>query len=75
MLFGTVFGVMIIPGLYYIFGTLSDGKKLIKDEDDDSLSEHFVRTTEERGKLLENLRKANMKLKKLLTRSDNEDKE
>ncbi|HNO49130.1 MAG TPA: efflux RND transporter permease subunit, partial [Chitinophagales bacterium] len=29
MLFGTLFGVLIIPGLYYVFAMLSDGKKLI----------------------------------------------
>jgi HAE1 family hydrophobic/amphiphilic exporter-1 len=42
MLFGTVFGVIIIPGLYYIFGTLADGRKMIRDEDDSSLTEQFV---------------------------------
>ncbi len=42
MLFGTIFGVIIIPGLYYIFGSLADGRKLIKDEDDGSLTEEFV---------------------------------
>lgn len=42
MLFGTVFGVIIVPGLYYIFGTLAEGRKLIKNEDDDSLTEDFV---------------------------------
>src|SRR5690606_23015164 len=42
MLFGTIFGVIIIPGLYYIFGGLADGKKLIRDEDDSSLTEQFV---------------------------------
>ncbi|MBB6003502.1 efflux RND transporter permease subunit [Arcicella rosea] len=42
MLFGTVFGVIIVPGLYYIFGTLAEGRKLIKNEDDDPLSEDFV---------------------------------
>ncbi|MFL9842880.1 efflux RND transporter permease subunit [Flavobacterium rhizosphaerae] len=42
MLFGTVFGVLIVPGLYYIFGSLADGRKLIRDEDDSSLSEEFV---------------------------------
>jgi HAE1 family hydrophobic/amphiphilic exporter-1 len=42
MLFGTIFGVIIVPGLYYIFGSLADGRKLIKDEDDSSLSEDFV---------------------------------
>ncbi len=42
MLFGTIFGVIIVPGLYYIFGSLANGKKLIQDEDDTSLSEDFV---------------------------------
>lgn len=42
MLFGTVFGVIIVPGLYYIFGTLAEGRKLIRDEDEDSLTEDLV---------------------------------
>ena len=42
MLFGTIFGVIIIPGLYYIFATLADGRHLIKDEDDSSLSDDLV---------------------------------
>jgi hypothetical protein len=39
MLFGTVFGVAIIPGLYYIFGKLAEGKKLIRDEDFEPVTE------------------------------------
>ncbi|MCB0762183.1 MAG: efflux RND transporter permease subunit [Flavobacteriales bacterium] len=39
MLFGTLFGVLVIPGLYYIFGKLADGRKLLKDEYDSPLSE------------------------------------
>ncbi|MBT1685997.1 efflux RND transporter permease subunit [Dawidia soli] len=42
MLFGTVFGVIIIPGLYYIFGKIADGRHLIKHEDEDSLTENLV---------------------------------
>ena len=42
MFFGTIFGVIIVPGLYYIFGSLAEGRKLIKYEDDSSLSEEFV---------------------------------
>ncbi|GAA4408518.1 efflux RND transporter permease subunit [Nibrella viscosa] len=42
MLFGTIFGVIIIPGLYYIFGNLADGRKMIKGEEDEPLSENFV---------------------------------
>lgn len=41
MLFGTIFGVVIIPGLYYIFGKMADGKKLLKDEYDSPLSEEI----------------------------------
>ncbi|MBC7383528.1 MAG: efflux RND transporter permease subunit [Bacteroidia bacterium] len=42
MLFGTIFGVVIVPGLYYIFAGLAEGRKLIKDEDENSLTEDFV---------------------------------
>ncbi|AEA42146.1 efflux RND transporter permease subunit [Fluviicola taffensis] len=42
MLFGTIFGVIIIPGLYYIFGSLAAGRKLIKNEEDSSLTEDLV---------------------------------
>ena len=39
MLFGTVIGVIAIPGLYYLFGKLSDGRKLLRDETLAPLSE------------------------------------
>ena len=42
MLFGTVFGVLIVPGLYYIFAKISEGRSLIKDEDNNPLSEDLV---------------------------------
>ena len=42
MLFGTIFGVIIVPGLYYIFGSLAEGRKLIKNEDDSSLTKDLV---------------------------------
>lgn len=42
MLFGTIFGVIIVPGLYYIFGKLQEGRSLIWDEDKNPLSEDFV---------------------------------
>lgn len=47
MLFGTIFGVVVVPGLYFIFGTLSEGKKFIRDEDDNPLSEDFVASADE----------------------------
>jgi len=41
MLFGTMFGVLIIPGLYFIFGTIASKRKLIKHEDENPLSEEI----------------------------------
>ncbi|SMP73081.1 hydrophobe/amphiphile efflux-1 (HAE1) family protein [Neorhodopirellula lusitana] len=43
MLMGTLVGVLVIPGLYYLFGKMADGRKLIKDEHDEPLSELFER--------------------------------
>lgn len=42
MLFGTIFGVIIVPGLYYIFGSLAEGKKLIRDEDNTPVTEDMA---------------------------------
>ncbi|MCS7072884.1 MAG: efflux RND transporter permease subunit, partial [Bacteroidia bacterium] len=42
MLFGTIFGVIIVPGLYYIFAKLAENRKLIRYEEEDSLSEEFT---------------------------------
>lgn len=46
MLFGTIFGVIVIPGLYYIFGSLADGRQLIRNEEDHSLTEGMVHTVD-----------------------------
>jgi HAE1 family hydrophobic/amphiphilic exporter-1 len=42
MLFGTAVGVLVIPGLYYFFGKMQDGKKLIQEEDENPLTEEYV---------------------------------
>ena len=39
MLFGTVFGVIIVPGLYFICGKLVEGRSLIQGEEEEPLSE------------------------------------
>ena len=39
MLMGTIIGVLVIPGLYYIFGKMSDGRSLLKNETNQPLSE------------------------------------
>ncbi|MFT3826581.1 MAG: efflux RND transporter permease subunit [Chitinophagaceae bacterium] len=41
MLFGTIFGVVIIPGLYYIFGKIAERRMLVKDEDENPLTEEI----------------------------------
>ena len=41
MLFGTVFGVLIIPGLYYIFGRIAEKKILIEEEEENPLTEEI----------------------------------
>lgn len=42
MLFGTVFGVLIIPGLYYIFASISEKHPIVKDEAENPLTEEIV---------------------------------
>ena len=41
MLFGTIFGVIVVPGLYFIFGKLAEGRRMIRDEEDAPLSEEI----------------------------------
>jgi HAE1 family hydrophobic/amphiphilic exporter-1 len=42
MITGTLIGVLIIPGLYFIFATLVDGKNLLKDEVHTSITESIL---------------------------------
>jgi HAE1 family hydrophobic/amphiphilic exporter-1 len=39
MLLGTLLGVIVVPGLYYTFGKLGEGRALIRDEEDFPLTE------------------------------------
>jgi HAE1 family hydrophobic/amphiphilic exporter-1 len=41
MLIGTILGVIIIPGLYYIFANLAEGRQFLKGELDRPLTEEF----------------------------------
>jgi HAE1 family hydrophobic/amphiphilic exporter-1 len=45
MVVGTVLGVLIIPGLYYMFGKIADGRKLLQDETTEPLSETLEHDT------------------------------
>lgn len=41
MLIGTLCGVIVIPGLYYIFGTISEKTKFVKNEEENPLTEEM----------------------------------
>lgn len=41
MLFGTLFGVLIIPGLYYVFGRIAEKHLLVKNEEENPLTEEI----------------------------------
>jgi HAE1 family hydrophobic/amphiphilic exporter-1 len=67
MLFGTIFGVIVVPGLYYIFGSLQQGVKMIKNEDDNPLSEDDVEHNSEEA--------FQTQIKSILKKISNEDHE
>lgn len=41
MLLGTLLGVLVVPGLYYLFAKLAEGRHLIRDEDEVPLTEEI----------------------------------
>ena len=41
MLIGTICGVFVIPGLYYVFGRIAEKYKLVKNEKENPLTEEF----------------------------------
>lgn len=41
MIFGTIFGVIIVPGLYYIFAKISEKNILVEDEEENPLTEEI----------------------------------
>ncbi len=41
MLIGTVFGVLVVPGLYYIFATISEKHILVENEEDNPLTDEL----------------------------------
>jgi HAE1 family hydrophobic/amphiphilic exporter-1 len=49
MLAGTVIGVLVIPGLYFIFGKMADGRSLLQNETNKPVSEFFEHPNEGNG--------------------------
>ncbi len=45
MITGTLIGVLVIPGLYFLFATMVDGKSLLKGEDHTSITDSIVRNS------------------------------
>ena len=41
MLFGTLFGIILIPGLYYFFGKIAAKRSLIREEEENPLTEEI----------------------------------
>ena len=41
MLVGTVCGVFLIPGLYYVFGNVSEKRLLVKEQEENPLTEEI----------------------------------
>lgn len=61
MITGTIIGVLIIPGLYYVFAKLVDGKNLLKDEVHTSITDSIASSQTSRWKKHRKL-KARLKL-------------
>lgn len=72
MLIGTLLGVIIIPGLYYVFGKMAEGRSLIKDEAQEPVSEEIMRHSEAEDNVEKKLNVISRQLKKLMKRKDNE---
>ncbi|MGJ8715393.1 MAG: efflux RND transporter permease subunit [Maribacter stanieri] len=72
MLMGTLIGVLIIPGLYYFFARMADGRGLIKGESDEPISEEFVRISEGESKTRQKLRELKQMIKKLTKKEEDD---
>lgn len=69
MLIGTLFGVLVIPGLYYAFAKMIDGKQMIKDQSLEPVSETISHgRQDDADALAKNLRKVNIMMKLLRRR-------
>ncbi|SHJ79622.1 efflux RND transporter permease subunit [Pseudozobellia thermophila] len=65
MLIGTIFGVLVIPGLYFVFAKMAEGRSLIKDESFEPISEELMRASEGESKTMARLNEIKKLLKKL----------
>ena len=66
MILGTLAGVLVIPGLYYLFAKMADGRGLIKDEDDEPMTEAFVHNSESNSVSREEMSQIRKMINKIL---------
>ncbi|MCB0755397.1 MAG: hypothetical protein KDB98_07395, partial [Flavobacteriales bacterium] len=71
MFIGTIFGVLVIPGLYYFFANLIKGRTLIKGENTEPVFEEMVRESLEEQKSQKTIQKLNERIRQLLGRKNN----
>lgn len=72
MLIGTLFGVIVIPGLYYIFAKMAEGRSLIQNETFEPITEELIRSSESESNFKLKLKEMNKLLKKLIKRKEND---
>ncbi|MGO4919472.1 efflux RND transporter permease subunit [Maribacter spongiicola] len=72
MLIGTIFGVIIIPGLYFVFAKLAEGRGLIKDESFEPVSEEFMRASEGDTKVNQSIKELKQMIKKLTKKQEDD---
>ncbi len=72
MLIGTVFGVLVIPGLYYVFAKMADGRSFIRDEATEPVSEELFHKEDSESRISARLREINKLLKKITTKKEDE---
>jgi len=72
MLIGTILGVIAIPGLYYVFAKLAEGRSLIKDESFEPISEELMRASEGDSKTKRAIKELKSMIKKLTKRENND---
>lgn len=74
MLIGTIFGVLVIPGLYYVFASMIQGKSLIQGQRHEPVSEEFIRVNESEESSRSRFQKLNARLRELIKRNKDRNK-
>lgn len=71
MLLGTLVGVLVIPGLYYVFAKMGDGNGLIKKESHEPVSEEFIRISEAENTTEKEISKLRKLIERITSKSKN----